>query len=242
MVRFTQIEGASVVKDTHRPAELRPSAHTASRTTPCADAGSRLYGVAWLHRGAFSGAFVAYGIDGAMGEALEAASSRIGVGGHMFLAPVRQLAISFFGAETAAESVAGTLVYFDVTSGTLQTLSWDATTCVKEAYDGSTTPASCVGEGSFFPSYIESGFTDLLGPWTTKWASPCGFAHLTTNAVSCMPTSFSANATTAAPDKHTPFPLWRGATGRIFMSFTNSTAIPAPVSAFVPPTRCTAAA
>ena len=159
----------------------------------------------------------------------------------MFLAPARQRAVSFFGAETASESIAGTLIYPSV-DGTLQTLSWDATTCVKETYDGSTTPASCVGEGSSFPTYIESGFSDLLGPWTTKWSSPCGFAHLTTNAITCMPTSFSANATIAAPDKHTPFPLWRGATGRIFMSFSNTTSIPAPDSAFVPPTRCTAAA
>ena len=197
---------------------------------------------AWLHRGAFSSAFVAYGIDGEMGDLLESASSRFGVGGHMYLAPSRQLAISYFGADSAVDSLAGSLIFFDVTDGPLQQMSWDAPQCLKEPYEGDMTPASCVGDGSFFPTFVESTYHDVLGPWSFKWASPCGYAHLSTNAASCMPTTFSVNATVPVPTKHTPFPLWRGANGRIVINFANSSAIPAPVSAFVPPTRCTATA
>ena len=195
----------------------------------------------WHNQGTLSASHVTYGLDGAVGEALAAASTRIGIHGAMFLAPTRSLAISFFGAENAADSAAGTLIYYEPTTSGFKELSWDPTSCAKTDYADALPPMACVGGNSSFPEYLESSYSDLIGPFSTRWSSACGFAHLTVNAVSCMPTSATFNLTQPMPPSHSRFPFYPQATGRAIINFFNSSAMVAPISAFVPPTRCATA-
>ena len=195
----------------------------------------------WHNQGTLSASHVTYGLDDGVGGALAAASTRIGVYGAMFLAPTRSLAISFFGADTAQDSAAGTLIFFEPASSSFKELTWDTATCAKSDYADALPPMACVGEDSSFPTYLESSYSDLIGPFSTRWSSACGFAHLTVNAVRCMPSSATFNLTTPMPASHSRFPFYPAATGRAIMTFFNSSAITAPLSAFAPPARCAAA-
>ena len=213
----------------------------------------------WMHRGALSADFVAYGLDATEPTAatLLAASDRTGIAGRILLSPHKNLATSFFGAATAADSLAGSLVFWSPSAGGMSSLTWDADSCSPVTVPANMTaaPAACVGDGTYFPTLIEHSYGDVLGPWFGRFSSVCGQAKMTVNLVSCMVTSITLNATAQntpaaraagtsqavlGTHHHLPFPLWTGATGRIVLALSNSSAIPSPAGAFMPPERCAA--
>lgn len=187
--------------------------------------------------GSFSSSAVAYGLDASetTGE-LYAQGSRFGIEGSISLNPAAKLAVAFWGGGGDVEaSVAGALVYFSHVTGALEEVTWNASACTASPFTSESSPSACVG-GHNFPHFFETAkFGGLLGSIYTRWASPCGHAHITVNYM-CMPTALSLNITGAPP--HSLFPLFPGASGCVGINYINSTAMPWPTSSYVCPARC----